>query len=114
MALRTAGAPESLLGSHVRRGAACGLGCLATFIVFSLVPPARAQSAPPGAPRAATAAAPHAAGRTIPCTCRAAGRDYQLGEMVCLTTNGGPRLAICAMELNNTSWRVSRDPCPDS
>lgn len=50
----------------------------------------------------------------FPCTCRAKGRDYELGEVVCLPTSAGPRLATCGMELNNTSWHVTSEPCPDS
>jgi hypothetical protein len=45
------------------------------------------------------------------CTCRALGRDFELGRSVCLSTSHGPRLATCAMVLNNTSWRLSETPC---
>jgi hypothetical protein len=45
------------------------------------------------------------------CTCRAFGRDVPLGRSVCLTTPGGPRLAVCVMVLNNTSWRISDTLC---
>lgn len=45
------------------------------------------------------------------CTCRALGRDFDLGRSVCLQTPNGPRLAVCAMVLNNTSWRFSEMPC---
>ena len=45
------------------------------------------------------------------CTCRALGRDFELGRTVCLSTSQGPRLAICGMVLNNTSWRFSDVPC---
>lgn len=49
------------------------------------------------------------------CTCRGTdGRAYLLGERVCLRTSEGPRLAECAMVLNNTSWRTSAVTCPDS
>jgi len=47
------------------------------------------------------------------CTCR--GRDglaFQLGEMVCLNTASGPRLARCEMVLNNSSWKVTGESCP--
>ncbi|MBX6425699.1 MAG: hypothetical protein IRZ09_07235 [Variibacter sp.] len=47
------------------------------------------------------------------CTCRAAGRNFQLGASVCLPAPEGPRLATCEMVLNNTSWRFSSTPCPD-
>ena len=47
------------------------------------------------------------------CTCRGGdGRAYRLGELSCLATPEGPRLAECTMVLNNTSWRVSGRPCP--
>jgi hypothetical protein len=45
------------------------------------------------------------------CTCRAFGRDFVLGRSVCLATPAGPRLAVCGMFLNNTSWQFSATPC---
>jgi hypothetical protein len=45
------------------------------------------------------------------CTCRAAGRDFDLGRSVCMSTPMGFRLATCDMVLNNTSWRISSTPC---
>ena len=45
------------------------------------------------------------------CTCRAGGRDYELGQTACIATAQGFRLAVCDMVLNNTSWRVSPDGC---
>ena len=45
------------------------------------------------------------------CTCRAQGRDFQLGERACLTTPKGARLATCGMVLNNSSWQFSETPC---
>ena len=45
------------------------------------------------------------------CTCRAGGRDYELGQTVCLRTPAGPRLATCGMVLNNTSWQFSSAAC---
>jgi hypothetical protein len=45
------------------------------------------------------------------CTCRANGRNYQLGQTACLSTPQGFRLATCGMVLNNTSWRISSDGC---
>ena len=44
------------------------------------------------------------------CTCRALGRDFELGRSICL----GSRLATCAMVLNNTSWSISSTPCLES
>jgi hypothetical protein len=45
------------------------------------------------------------------CTCRALGRDFELGRSACLATPNGPRYATCGMVLNNTSWRISDTPC---
>ncbi len=45
------------------------------------------------------------------CTCRAPGRQVELGQTVCLMTPKGPRVATCAMVLNNTSWAFSESPC---
>ena len=45
------------------------------------------------------------------CTCRAPGREFQLGQTACLSTPNGPRLATCAMVLNNSSWAFSDAPC---
>ena len=45
------------------------------------------------------------------CTCRAQGRQFELGQTVCLATPKGPRLATCGMVLNNTSWEFSETPC---
>lgn len=45
------------------------------------------------------------------CTCRAGGRDYQLGERVCLSGSGGPRSAICGMNENVSSWLFDGSPC---
>ena len=45
------------------------------------------------------------------CTCRALGRDFDLGRSVCMSTPTGFRLATCDMVLNNTSWRISSTPC---
>jgi len=45
------------------------------------------------------------------CTCRAQGRDFTLGQSVCLATPTGARIATCAMVLNNTSWQFTEMPC---
>lgn len=46
------------------------------------------------------------------CTCRYNGRDYHLGESACIRTPEGPRLARCALNLNNTSWEFTDKSCP--
>jgi hypothetical protein len=52
------------------------------------------------------AAAPALAGPE--CTCRAAGQAFQLGQSTCLR---GERLAVCVMEQNVTSWRLTDTGC---
>ncbi len=49
-----------------------------------------------------------------PCTCRAAGRVFEMGETTCLDTPSGPRQAICAMDQNVTSWRPTANACPSA
>ncbi|MHC5653484.1 hypothetical protein [Stappia sp. ICDLI1TA098] len=46
------------------------------------------------------------------CTCRYFGEKYSIGETVCLRGPEGPRMARCAMNQNNTSWKMLEDPCP--
>lgn len=48
------------------------------------------------------------------CTCRFFGQDYKLGATVCLKGPDGPRLARCAMNLNNTSWKMLERACPSA
>ncbi len=48
------------------------------------------------------------------CTCRAPGRRIELGGTLCLPTPNGPRLALCVMDLNITSWKILDVPCPVS
>jgi hypothetical protein len=48
----------------------------------------------------------------IDCTCRYQGQDFHLGEVICLSTGSGPRIAQCEMALNNTSWTITDGPCP--
>lgn len=50
-------------------------------------------------------------GRVIPCRCRFGGRDYRLGEAVCMSTHIGTVLARCDLNLNNTSWIPTTTPC---
>jgi len=49
-----------------------------------------------------------------PCTCRASGQDWRVGQTVCLRTAGGERLAICTTDENVTTWRISNVPCATS
>jgi hypothetical protein len=55
-----------------------------------------------GAFDSATAAEPR-------CTCHAFGRSFELDQS--LPTSRGPRIAICVMVLNMTSWQISDMPC---
>ena len=55
------------------------------------------------------------AGQSRPeCYCRAQGKMFALGESACLKTSEGPRVAQCGMVLNNTSWRFTAQPCPET
>lgn len=81
------------------------------ILAFVVAGPALAQ--PADAPRRA----PFTPGPpvTLPdCTCRADGRDWRVGEQVCLRTGTGERIATCAMDQNVTTWRVSDVPCASS
>lgn len=49
-----------------------------------------------------------------PCTCRAQGRLFDMGEEACLATPDGPRLAICAMDQNVSSWKPTARTCPSA
>jgi hypothetical protein len=55
------------------------------------------------------AAVPTAA--SADCTCRFQGRNYDVGQNVCMGTPSGARIATCGMVLNNTSWQFSETPC---
>ena len=51
---------------------------------------------------------------TMPCYCRAQGRMFAEGEMVCLRTAQGDRMARCELVTNVMSWGITDDPCPQS
>ena len=46
------------------------------------------------------------------CRCRADGKSYELGEVVCLDLPSGSRLARCEMAQNVTSWTLLGGACP--
>jgi hypothetical protein len=48
------------------------------------------------------------------CVCRAPGRTFDVGQTACLPTPNGPRLAECSIVINNTSWRFTDRPCPET
>ena len=80
------------------------MGTLAFLAGLLLGSPALAET-PPGA-----AQPEHAPD----CTCRVEGRSVAVGATACLRTSDGPRLAECGMVLNNTSWKNTSRPCPES
>lgn len=55
-----------------------------------------------------------AAEASADCTCRAPGFIARHGETVCLKTPAGFRLARCEMSLNNSSWTILPDSCPQA
>ena len=44
------------------------------------------------------------------CACRANGHEYGQGEVACILG----KLARCGMNLNNSSWKVIADMCPEA
>lgn len=49
-----------------------------------------------------------------PCTCRAMGREFFVGESICLRNGAGARRAICGMDLNVTTWSMTDEFCETS
>ena len=47
------------------------------------------------------------------CTCRAKGVVAGEGQVACLSTPQGRRLARCQKVLNNTSWEFMEESCGD-
>jgi len=50
----------------------------------------------------------------LECYCRAEGKNFSIGETICLKTAEGPRLAQCRMEINVMSWSITSRPCPEA
>lgn len=48
------------------------------------------------------------------CTCRYKGEHLEIGAKRCLQTPEGPRTAECVTEQNVTSWRPSKELCPQA
>jgi hypothetical protein len=44
------------------------------------------------------------------CSCKANGRDYEQGQVVCVLG----KLAECSMQLNNSSWKITSESCPEA
>lgn len=42
------------------------------------------------------------------CTCRFAGQNFKTGSIMCIRG----KLSRCAFVLNNTSWKILADTCP--
>jgi hypothetical protein len=57
-----------------------------------------------GVPNAAT-------GRNIPCFCVYRGKEYRLGDAVCMHTHLGTVVTRCDLSLNNTTWAPTPEPC---
>ena len=51
---------------------------------------------------------------TADCQCRANGRFFEQGQVICLNLPNGRQLARCGKELNNSSWKKVRDGCPSA
>lgn len=51
------------------------------------------------------------AGKVIPCRCRFQGREFRLGETVCMQTHMGTVLTRCDLFMNNTSWIPTSEAC---
>jgi hypothetical protein len=77
---------------------------------------AMAQSVDQTAPAPAYEGSPfHGArdgnGRIIPCRCRFQGREFRLGELVCMATHVGTVITRCDLLQNNTSWVPTGTAC---
>ena len=87
--------------------AAVMLAGMAGFATASDLPtPGEAWRSSPfhGVPNAAT-------GRNIPCVCVYRGREYRLGESICMQTHVGTVITRCDLSLNNTTWAPTTEPC---
>jgi hypothetical protein len=86
--------------------------CFAAALVMGAAATAASQQAGPPPPAAIVTA--QDAPSLPPCTCRAKGQVFQMGESVCLDTPDGPRLALCVMDQNVSSWRRTPAACPSA
>lgn len=49
------------------------------------------------------------------CSCRGSdGRIFHERDLACITTAKGPKFARCEMALNNTTWTIVGDNCPEA
>ena len=87
---------------------------LAGLGLAAAIPALQAQQAAPGeawksspfhgVPNAAT-------GKNIPCVCVFRGKEYRLGEAVCMQTHVGTVVTKCDLLLNNTTWAPTTEAC---
>lgn len=49
-----------------------------------------------------------------PCRCQNYGTYLFVGDIACIRTNKGPRMARCILKGNNTMWEFLSDMCPVS
>jgi hypothetical protein len=87
-------------GLALQAGMVC-LGLLLPTAMFGSAPAAAHDPARP----------PYPGWENIKCACRANGRDYELGQRVCLKTPTGLRIAECRMSQNVTTWAVQSESC---
>lgn len=86
---------------------AAWLVAISTFEASAQAPaPGEAWKTSPfhGVPNAAT-------GQNIPCLCVYRGKQYRLGEAVCMQTHVGTVITRCDLNLNNTTWAPTNEPC---
>lgn len=93
------------------------LPVLAIVFALTALTPASAPLAQQAAPGEAWRSSPFhgvpnaATGNKIPCVCVYRGRDYRLGELICMNTHVGTVIARCDLNLNNTTWAPTEEPC---
>ena len=98
-----------------------GLLAVCTALVNSMPGDARAQAADPAPadPAEQWRTSPfHGVidgdGKPIQCKCLFRGHEFRLGERVCMNTHLGTVMAMCDLQLNNTSWVPTREVCTTS
>lgn len=88
-----------------------GLGLVCDHVEAQTTTPA-AKGLPTGPVTRTTGDPPHQGPHPhIPCVCLFQGRQFRLGDIVCMNTFRGTVLTRCELVLNNTSWTPSDDPC---
>jgi hypothetical protein len=104
--------------SRFAKAAAASLLTVAVAAVLSVAAVLGAVSANADpAPGEAWKSSPHhgvtngATGRPIPCLCRFRDRDFRLGDAVCMQTHLGVMITKCDLQLNNTTWVPTHQPC---